>query len=628
MCGIAGVVSGSATPCLAETVSAMVAALAHRGPDSAGVQSLGPCVLGNTRLAIIDPTEIGRQPMCNEDGTVWITFNGEIYNASEHRKRLLEKGHRFRSATDTEVILHLYEEFGPECVQQLRGMFAIAIWDNRSQKLVLLRDRLGVKPLYYAFCDGGVLFASEIKALLASGRVSRKLDPLGVRIFLQLGHVPPPWTALAAVKPLEPGQMAVWHDGKFEVSTYWSLPRPDGSQPRAHGGQITEQLAEQLLEAARLHLVSDVPISLFLSGGADSACLGALLQSAGAHNLTALTVSFEETAFDEGELSSRTAQLLRIPQYILPLSARQVQEDVARAIWAMDQPTVDGINSYAVSRIAADAGFKVAISGQGGDELFGGYESLAWFTRFYRYANRLRMFPLGNLGRLLVRDDLPYSWRKISYLLRVRDPFVASQLAVKVLFLEEDLERLLTPALDANSNGSPALKHLEHWSALIEGCDLKERVSFMDVHTHLEPRLLRDLDAMSMAHSLEVRPVFLDHALVEFVHSIPASMRMQQKRLLFDAVRGYLPPTLLEDLRARPKRTFTFPFARWLTRGLRPMVEETFAPEHLRHVGVFRPGYVRSIWRRYCQSPSSVGWSRIWSLLVLQRWCETMQVSL
>jgi asparagine synthase (glutamine-hydrolysing) len=649
MCGIAGIVHEESARACPEVGEKMAAAISHRGPDSSGVERLGSCVLVNTRLAIVDLSERGKQPMPNGDRTAWITYNGECYNAAELRERLVALGHRFSSTTDTEVVLHMYEEFGDQFVKELRGMYAFAIWDSRKQKLLLARDRLGIKPLYYAFVPHGLVFGSEIKALLASGLVARKLDGHGVRAYLQLGHVPPPWTALREIRPLEPGEMGIWQNAQFRRSHYWTVPtqtkqaaqvekrgaqvetRATNSLPKtpdaqAAAGQAAAELAQTLIEASRLQLMSDVPIALFLSGGVDSAVIGALMRRAGAGDLTALTIGFEEEHFDESEASRRTAERLGIPHRVLRLPATEMAASLDHAIWAMDQPTVDGMNAYWVCRAAAEAGCKVALSGQGGDELFGGYESVGWFERFSRVAKWMKPLPHGAFDALLDRPALPFRARKLSYLFGADDPFVAAQLAVKVLFLESDVHTLLNPELSSESQESEAEEHLTYWAKQVNGAGLRDKVAYMDIETHLLPRLLRDGDAMSMAHSLEVRPVFLDHKVVEQVLALPASIRLQKKRLLLAATRELCPDGLYEELVSRPKRTFTFPFTRWLAGDLRATVEETFQAERLRRIGLLNPEAVASLWRKYLQSPASVGWSRIWSLFVLQRWCETMNV--
>lgn len=626
MCGIAGIVTGKSTDHATPAAERMTAALKHRGPDSCGIQNLGECTLGNTRLAIVDLSERGRQPMCNEDSCVWITYNGECYNASEFRPLLEKKGHQFRSHTDTEVILHLYEEYGEDCPAKLRGMFAFAIWDVRAQKLLLARDRLGIKPLYFSDSPSAFLFASEQKALLASGAVPPRLDAAGVRAFLELGHTPPPWTAIQNVRPLGPGEIGIWQHGRFRTKAYWKLPVATNGFAEKPASRLSEKLGETLLESSGLQLMSDVPVALFLSGGVDSGVIGGLMRRAGAEHLTALTIGFEEEEFDEGDASGRTAEHLGISRRVLRLPASRMGDSLDHALWAMDQPTVDGLNAYWISRAAAEAGFKVALSGQGGDELFGGYESVDRFNRFDRVADWLRPVPR-LLGRaILDHKSLPFRWRKLSYLVGADDPFVASQLAVRVLFLEQDVAGLLSPQFACDARHWEAAEYILECAQPTKGRDVQDRISRMDFPAHLESRLLRDGDAMSMAHSLEVRPVFLDHAVVEAVMSLPATLRIQKKRLLLDAARGLVPDDLLTELKLRPKRTFTFPFSRWLPGQLRKTIEETFRPERLSAQGIFRPAAVQKLWRRYLAKPESVGWSRLWSVFVLTRWCEIMQV--
>jgi asparagine synthase (glutamine-hydrolysing) len=626
MCGISGIASRDPHLQHVSAVENMIVAIRHRGPDSSAVQDFGGCILANARLAIVDLSERGRMPMCNEDSTVWITYNGECYNADELRPHLVSKGHRFRSTTDTEVIIHLYEEYGDDCVEYLRGMFAFAIWDTRAKKLLLARDRLGIKPLYYSLDTQKIIFASEMKALLASGLVPKKLDPAGVRAFLQLGHIPEPWTAIRNVKPLEPGHVGIWQNGNFRTTRYWRLPSSTLGRSSESPTRIADTLRELLIQSSRQQLMSDVPIALFLSGGVDSAVLGSLMRHAGAEKITALTIGFEEKSFDESESSERTAELLGISRRVIRLPASQMAESLDHAFWAMDQPTVDGLNAYWISRAASEAGFKVALSGQGGDELFGGYQSAAWFDRFSHWADWLQSVP-NSVGRgLLDHDRFPFRWRKLSYLFGSDDPFVAAQLAVRVLFLENDVHELLRPALTDSNDISEAAQHIQRWARQTTGQDLRERVSFLDFPAHLEARLLRDGDAMSMAHSLEIRPVLLDHTIVEYVMGLPSEQRLQNKQLLLNAMRGILPQALGSDLATRPKRTFTFPFARWLGNDLRSTIGKTFEPECLGIAGVLEPGAVHSLWQRYLRSPESVGWSRLWSVFVLARWCEVMQV--
>lgn len=615
----------------------MTAALLHRGPDSNGIEVVDNCVLANARLAILDLSERGRQPMSDADCGCWITYNGECYNAAALREWLISRGHVFRSGTDTEVVLHLYAELGDACVEKLRGMFAFAIWDSRQRRLLLARDRLGIKPLYYSLTPDRIVFGSEIKTVLASGLLARRIDAHAVRAFLQLGHIPPPYAPIADVQPLGPAHIATWKHGAFETRCYWDLTPQRATQAsvalatKSASEAIAETLSENLVNAMRLHLISDVPVALFLSGGVDSAALGVLAQRAGAQMLTALTIGFEDKTFDESESSRRTAELLGIPHSVLTLSAGEMLGGLDHAIWAMDAPTVDGLNTYWICRSAARAGFKVALTGQGGDELFGGYASFEWFDRFTRTAKLLRWLPRSAANAILDHGAFPFRWRKLCYLVGANDPFVAAELAVKIHFLERDLEALVNPDLartaDSAATPSEASLHLCKWAARANGCALPEKIAYLDVHAHLEPRLLRDGDAMSMAHSLELRPVFLDHALMEFTFSLPASLRMQKKRLLLDAMRRLMPPASYKEIATRPKRTFSFPYDRWLTTELRPSMEAAFALARLRTVGVLDPVAVKNVWTRFLAHPARVGWSRVWSLFVLQRWCEIMKVT-
>jgi asparagine synthase (glutamine-hydrolysing) len=634
MCGIAGIVLRHPSQPSREAVERMLAAIRHRGPDGHGVASIGACVLGNVRLAIMDLSERGAQPMSNDDGSVCITYNGETYNAIELRDDLEGRGHRFRSATDTEVVLRLYEEFGDGFISKLRGMFAFAIWDARRNRLLLARDRLGIKPLYLARIPNGLIFASEVRAFPASGLIPARLDPAAARVFLQLGHVPPPWCALSGVEMLAPGELAVWQEGDLRRSSYWQLPPSDTNSMRS-SEVAAPAIQHELVAASRLHRMSDVPVALFLSGGVDSAAVAALMYAGGARDLTALTIGFAENAesaeLDESEPSRRTAQQLGLRHQVLNLSAAEMAGSLDHALWAMDQPTMDGLNTYWISRAAARAGFKVALSGQGGDELFGGYASLRWFQRFAIMARNLRYLP-PRAGRMIFdHSGLPMRWRKLSYLAGEDDPFVAAQLAVRVLFLDSDLTSLLIPPLagdrrNVESAHTETRDHIGYWAAQVANCPSLEKIAVLDIRAHLQPRLLRDGDAMSMAHGLELRPLLLDHAVVERVMSLPARLRLDHKRLLLAALRGLMPEGLRSEIAARPKRTFTFPFARWLSGPWQGEIQNALDPARIRAAGIFHPQAVTRLWNQYCRSPESIGWSRIWTLFVLQRWSEVMGV--
>jgi asparagine synthase (glutamine-hydrolysing) len=619
MCGIAGIVGDARAEPLLSAVQNMTAAMRHRGPDSCGVISSDGCLLANTRLAVLDLSERGRQPMSNAARTVWISYNGEAYNAPELRRDLIAKSYCFQSTTDTEVVLHLYEEYGENCVERMRGMFALAVWDARERKLLLARDRLGIKPLYFARQNGRFIFASEVKSLLASGLIARRLNPQALRIYLQFGHVPPPWTIVDGVVPLPPGHIAIWQDGTWNLRAYCDL---NAHCPSTHPPNGAD-LGEVLCEAVQRHLISDVPIVLFLSGGTDSACLGALARSAGRDNVTAMNIGFAEPDFDETDLARQTARALGLPFKSAVLSPERVAAELDECIWAIDEPSVDGVNSFWISKLAAEQGFKVALSGQGGDELFGGYTSWRWFKRFEKIAGWTRHLP-SRCSYLFDRDSWPYRWRKLSYLFGTSDPFVASQMAVRILFLESDLGRLLI--LPSGGTTDDASVYLRNCSSRLGQRDGPEKLGLMDICAHLQPRLLRDLDAMSMAHSLEVRPPFLDDRVVEFVLGMPDFLRGQPKELLLQAVKRFMPADLFAALKSRAKRTFTLPFPAWLALHLKPAIAEALSAQRLAGGGILQPAAVRQIWERFQRTPDTVGWSRVWSLFVLARWCEVMDI--
>jgi asparagine synthase (glutamine-hydrolysing) len=627
MCGIAGIVMRNPTQPRREAVENMLATIRHRGPDDCGVEPLGSCVLGNVRLAIVDLSERGHQPMSSDDGAVWITYNGECYNAAEWRLTLQSRGRRFRSTSDTEVVLRLYEEFGEDFLLKVRGMFALAIWDARRNHLLLARDRLGIKPLYIAPLADKLIFASELRAFAAGGLISPRLDPRGMRAFLQLGHIPPPWSALCGVEPLAPAEVAIWQDGVLRRSIYWTLPKPEAGASIEPREAVVSRVRHSLLDAARLHRASDVPLAVFLSGGVDSAAVAALMRSADAEDMTALTIGFEEKEFDESDAGSETASQLRLPHKILRLPAAEMAALTDDALSAMDQPTMDGLNTFWISRAAAAAGFKVALSGQGGDELFGGYTSQQWFERFQRTASMLQFLPSGLGPALFDHGRYSMRMRKLSYLVGADDPFAAAQRAVRVLFLEGDAKRLLSSALASQSSEqSENEEHIKYWTRQVAGRSGLEKIAFLDIYAHLSPRLLRDGDAMSMANSVELRPLFLDDGVVDCVMKLPATVRMDRKRLLLDALGGILPEKLRMELAARPKRTFSFPFDRWFHGPWRAVLDSAFDPDRLHAVGVLQPESVRRIWGEYQRAPAKIGWSRIWTLFVLQRWCEIMGV--
>ncbi|MDR7523651.1 MAG: asparagine synthase (glutamine-hydrolyzing) [Armatimonadota bacterium] len=637
MCGIAG--RYGPPPLAPEPVWRMVDCLRHRGPDDRGVHSPAPTVvLGSTRLSILDLSSAGRQPMPNEDGRVWVTFNGEVYNFRALGADLERRGHVFRSQTDTEVVVHAYEEWGAGCVGRLRGMFAFAIADARETgpqgegtRLLLARDPLGIKPLYYAAVGGRLLFASEVRALLASGLVPTRLSTEGLAAYLLWGSVAEPLTLVDGVRSLPPGHRltAQVNDGalRLEVQSYWHLPvapaARDGMADSARDESVAA-LRRLLAETVGLHLVADVPVGVFLSGGVDSTCVAAL--AAGAHGaISTVTVAFpEEADRNEAALARETARRLGTRHHEVVLTGPEALQRIDEAVAALDQPSMDGINTYFVSWGARQAGLKVALSGLGGDELFGGYTTFAAVPRLEALAALARRAPVlagwaARLTRALPALS-PDARGKVADLLSAPDHLAHPYAVARALFPPRRMLALLNGAGPSVPVG-PWADRLTDLATRTRGLGSFGRVSTLELGTYLVNTLLRDTDAMSMAHSLEVRVPFIDREVVEFVAALPDAWRAGRvgprrgpKALLLEALGDRLPAAVV---RGR-KRTFTLPWERWLRGSLRGRVEEGIEaiPEPLRPL--LDPAEVQVVWRDFLAGRT--GWSRPWALYVLNEW--------
>lgn len=607
MCGICGTLSARALP--EATTSAMLDALTHRGPDEGGVQKAGPAVLGNRRLRVLDLTDAGRQPM--REGSNWLAYNGEVYDFQEHRARLEKMGHTFRTGTDTEVILKLYAEEGADFLRGIRGIFAIALWDDEKQELLLARDPLGVKPLYYAnLAEHGLVFASEVRAILASGLLDAKLDREALLGYVLFGSVQEPTTLIEGVRSLPPGHLLVARvvDGRLEGASrpYWEPLEARDNAPNAGG------LPALLEEAVRLQLVSDAPIGAFLSGGIDSAAIVSLAAGAKA-DLRAVTLGFDDDSYDESGRAARIAAEVGARHAIERISASDALLLLPEAVGAFDQPSMDGVNSWLVSRAARNAGLTVALSGLGGDELFAGYPTftrhplLSWIvsTRMASIAAPLvRFAPLSVDAR-----------RKLAAILGGASPLGDPYFTLRSLFTLGEARSLVLGdvAPEATAWGARAQDSL----ASARGLGPLDRVTYLELRHYTLSTLLRDADQMGMAHSLEVRVPLLDPKLVEYVLSIPAEAKRAgppPKPLLREALGNKLPDGALRD----GKKTFTLPFEVWLRGPLREVIERRFRDVPPGLVGAIDPEAVRDVWRAFCRGRTS--WSRPWALYVLYEW--------
>lgn len=621
MCGIAGLVSyqdhGQA---IKEVIQRMTNAQRHRGPDDAGLEVLVPLkptvVFGHRRLAIIDLSPAGHQPMCDPETGNWVTFNGEIYNYREVRRELQKLGQVFHSQTDTEVILKAYAAWGRASVRHLRGIFAFGIWDQRASRLFLARDQLGVKPLYFWQSHSLLLFASEVRALLASELVPRRLDLQGLRSYLAYGSLQEPLTLVQGVRSLLPGHTLVWQNGKSQIERYWQLPSPQSvaSQTPAN---VLEEVAGHLAEAVALQLVADVPLGAFLSGGIDSTAIVALMKQASGGSVKTFSIVFDEEGYDERAYSQIAARYIGTEHTELLLRGDDVRHLLPQALAAFDQPSQDGLNTYFVSKVTREAGLTVALSGVGGDELFGGYNEYQKPLLLDKWGKRAELLPTSLRGRLAALlhfiPRLGEATRKTADLLRSkRHPyFIARQ-----LFGTQQVAELLLPeALKASQDWEPTtFSQLERET---DAYDPINRASALELQTYLLSTLLRDTDQMSMAHALEVRVPLLDHKLIEYLFTLPGTCKLesgQPKPLLTRSLGDALPQACVH----RPKQGFELPFALWLRDSLQEEIRSTFLDQSLNSASPFSPKGLEQVWAQF--ESGRLYWSRVWGIFVLRRW--------
>ena len=621
VCGIVGVVCHDRDcPADPELVRRMCSAISHRGPDDEGVFVEGHVGLGMRRLSIIDLAG-GRQPMFNEDRSKVIVFNGEIYNYRELREGLISRGHTFRSKSDTETVLHLYEDEGPECVERLRGMFAFAIWDATADRLVLARDRFGIKPLYIASGPWGIAFASELKALVAVGLTERTLDWSALDAFFQLGYIPSPASPYRDVRKLEPAHVLTWQPGGFpRTRRYWSLPEPSPIVPP----DIERSTLSWLDDSVKAHLVSDVPVAAFLSGGLDSSAVVASMALAGGH-AHAFTVRYQGSGAGRSDESDLARQLAK--KYDVTLSVVDVAPDLRDIfepiVQALDEPHADesAIPMWLISRAVARE-YKVALTGTGGDELFAGY-SRHLGVLLGEYYHRLPAPLQWTANRLVSLLPEPRgSGLAVDRLKRfVRSPngSIPDRLLGFVSKLPNEARAALyvgslaeTISLDATRDALRAA-HGEAGSPV----GLRAALS-LDYRFYLPDDLLALSDRLSMAHSLEVRVPFVDHVLVERVFSLPDHLkirRWQSKRLLRRALRTRLPTA---HFRAS-KRGFVGPTAAWLRHELREVLEDELSSERMRQLGYFHSATVTRLLDEHFQRRQNRE-GILWALLCFATW--------
>jgi len=625
VCGICGLVNlDVARPADQPLLAAMTDSLAHRGPDGEGVRADGPAGLGHRRLAIIDTSAAAAQPLGNEDGSVWLVCNGEVYNHLELRERLEARGHRFRSRSDSEVVLHLYEEEGDACVRRLRGMYAFAVWDGPRRRLLLGRDRFGQKPLYFGFGDGRVVFASEIRTLLLARDLERSISAAAIDRFLALGYVPGPETVFDGVRSLEPGSVAVIEDGTLTVSRYWQLPLPP--EPAGAGaGSVADAEAEllaRLRESVRLQLMSDRPLGAFLSGGLDSAVVVALMAEVSRAPVLTFSIGFSEPESDESPYARRVAAAVGSEHAEHTFSAAGVRR-LPELVCALGQPFGDPsiLPTDLLCRMTS-ARVKVALNGDGGDEGFFGYDryvkhrvALAWG----RVPRRLRQAAARAAG--LVPRRPPWSGlpgRVADFL--AFDPADEAELYCRWVLSwgRTDRQRLYAPAFAETVAGVGPEELVSRALGKAGGRGAVERALRADVATYLADDLLVKMDMASMAHGLEARSPFLDHELFEFVASLPVGLRLRGLSRKWLLKRVAAPHVPRETVR-RAKRGFGIPVARWLRGELRDMLRETLLSRRAVERGMFVPSAVSELIDAHLTGREDHQY-RLWNLLVLELW--------
>ena len=622
MCGIVGKVyfdpERSVDP---RQIRGMADSVRHRGPDDDGIWTEKNVGLGHRRLSIIDLSPSGRNPMCNEDETVWIVFNGEIYNFRELRPGLEAAGHRFKSRTDTEVILHLYEELGPMCVKELRGMFAFAIWDRRSQTLMLARDRLGVKPLHYARTPSGLIFGSEIKAVLSSGEIDPAPDLTSLHQFLLWQCVPSPRTGFRQIQKLPPASVLTWHaGGEICIQKYWDLDYRQAIHTKAN--VVSEQIHSLVQEATRIRLVADVPVGLFLSGGIDSACVLAAARQANSGKIQTFSVTFADQKFDESQYARLLAERFETEHHEFHVTP-DVMELLPDMATMFDEPFADAaaIPTYYLAKLTSEH-VKVALSGDGGDEAFAGYQrylalqGLGWLSRV----------PGG--AKLSALRVLPYNSASGSRLRYAREllPLVgrapAQQYRAMLLGMidEEEWIACYTDGFRECVEGSTERESfLQGWSLPSMPDDLA-RATASDTLGYIPECLNVKVDMASMACGLEVRSPFLDHKLVEFCARVSSGLkirRTEQKYILKQAFQDELPTEILK----RGKRGFGLPLAQWLRRDLRALARDTLLSPNNCISGLLREEKIRMMLDEHAAGKRN--WHvQVWRLLVLEGWMK------
>lgn len=595
----------------------------HRGPDDEGYYFDEKVALGMRRLSIIDLVS-GHQPISNEEKNIWVISNGEIYNFPLLRSQLIQSGHRFTTQSDTETLVHLYEEEGEGFVKSLNGMFAIAIWDEKEQKLILVRDRLGIKPLHYIESPDQFIFASEIKSILAAG-CPRDIDFEALSQYFTFEYIPAPRTVFKGIKKLLPGHMLVVQHNKISTAPYWDVRYEPGQKDSVREPDLQEEICHRLKESVRRRLISDVPLGVFLSGGMDSSTVTALMSEVASSKVKTFSIGFEEKSFDELAYARSVAEFLDTEHKEFVVRSDQVRELVPMLIRFLDEPLADAsiIPTFLLSRLARDY-VTVALAGDGGDELFAGYDTYKAY-QLARYYRRVPKFIRDHLVRNIAAL-LPASPRRLSFEFRVKKfisgidypPEIANSIWWGA-YSPAEKENLFSPHLKSQIQQDPyqpVHARLEHYSPQ----DTLDRLGYLDLKLYLQDDLLVKVDRMSMANSLEIRVPFLDHTFVEFAASIPSSLKLRGLKTKY-ILKKTMKMSLPQGITTRKKIGFDIPLGIWIKNELRDFVLEVLSPSNLKKHGFFNEVMIRNILEEHFAGHHNHR-QLLWPLVIFQFWFD------
>ena len=623
MCGICGVYNLSGKPVHSGLISQMTKVLRHRGPDDQGLYTNNSIALGMTRLAIIDLSQAAHQPMSNADGTVWIVYNGEVYNHLQLRKELEAKGYRYQSQSDTETVLHLYEEYGIACLQYLRGMYAFAIWDTKQHKLFLAIDRLGIKPLYYTQVNGSIIFGSEIKVILQYPEVKREIDFISMDEYLRYSCVPAPRTIFKGIKRLPPAHYVTVNGTQVEVQSYWDLHfEPNYSRSETEWVKITR---EMLTECVEMRLMSDVPLGVLLSGGIDSSSVVALMSQTSTEKVKTFTIGFETAGldfrgYDERHDARIIAQRFNTDHHEMIVNP-QVNDVMPSIIWHFDEPfaNVTAIPAYYLSKMTREY-VTVALGGVGGDEAFGGYPryiGARWLKRFFTLPPLLRKRVVTTIERLPEGSSDYLFTNRLKKFFRGMSTTKEKTYANWMSFFNGNLS-IYSQGVREQLVANQTIPPLNGQFRIASGLEFLNKLFFVDTKMYLPDNLLTYSDRMSMAHSLELRVPFCDHLIIEFAGTIPPELKAKGftlKYILKKVMRDILPHEILH----KRKQGFSVPLSHWLRHELRPLASKVLSPHRIKQRGYFDPEVVSKLWTAHFSGKANYA-NYLWALIVFDLW--------